>query len=1695
MASGTPGGNWKNAGGNRPTGGGGGGGSRRPWQPGGPSNKPTTGRKKSRFGRFLLAGIATGVLLGLVVLVIHWLKPAKYPSLVVVGPNPGGTSLAVPENAAGGNAAKGVADWARDGDNRPRLAAPPHETADKDAWKARLDPDAKSIVLYFAAHGGADQKGPFLWFVPEGATAPSDEHKLRVRDILDHLAGLRSDRPKLVIFDAARLPAAWAHGMTFNDFARALKELEPEIAKIPKLVVICSSDEDQRAWASEEWRSSVFGHFLLEGLKGAAGKNPGERITAAGLFDYVHGEVKKWAAVNRDERQTPILLPASDGHKRAEEIDLSVVPTSGYVAPPTLEAPGKMPDDLKAAWDTATRVLADRIPPPDTLEPGKWRRYLDLLGRWERLVRQGENPEAVRAEAVALGRDLEAVSGPADPPCLPVAIPAGRSLGVRPANRDEKAFDKLWSLPRAAQDEEWSKQLGPTRPNETLRRIGVAKLVIEKLVGPDPDEPAKTAVVVTGTSKESLQTADELLATVDAPPRVSTAEAHFVRTLNRHLAPNGPPVELLAEAIKLRREAEKVAWVGGAAPEQHPYSEQVFRWITPSVEAGDDARRPGEDLLFGVDPEKWKEAQTLYFKPAHERYAQAKADAAVVTAALNARDRVLARLPYYARWLAAYRNPGRLPPAEVEQLLSKAESAARGTHKLAKLIDDGPGSPPETAARETAARETAARIAEMKKLTVEVNADYGAVVKAFEAEVAALSNTVHPSNWHALDNALGVPFILANDRAKLLGYLREVSHQLLTVANPPAAAEPPPRPAQELAKREGRMALAVLGEQSPELRDLVLTPKPGLWPESYREVGDRIGKRFQGLPAESRQETARAATAPLFRDAGPRLDRAAYLARLTDPVAPLAGEDPATTAVKYWRHYFLLWQARRSVADGWANLNSTSDAPSWYCRDAAKLSLDTARPLARGADPNLAPQEIDRRLADLRTEEGRQPVVLALKSPDKPLAICDEPTWDFQFTLSRRNPDDRVGFPVYWIDEPPAAFGRIDSTRTGRKVQPALVKDASRDESFRFTLAARPTGDPGELVTNVLYRGQPYRKPTKLMPSGPATREVVYNPPKGPAAFSVVADPSSVAGAVTILIDLSGSMKWALNREDVPKPGEPSRLSAAFDAIERVLPEMPRGTTLTVAGFWGEGNQKFVKPMPGLTKVLLTGNAGQRAEIMTAVRNIRHVEKANTPLAWSITQILSKQEGPKYWPDNASGIRTLIVLTDGADNWDEDKAGGVVLGALRNVDDQGEVALHMLFFALGDERAAATRQFGFLRDRTQYRDGRTPAEVYLDLSDASGLAEKMRNALRPRVRYEGEVVAGERRRGRLMVTLNQETGYLASPELSEGTYELRGLRRPQTLRLDPADRVVLRTPKKVAPGAKFDLVVPPVAYEAAVDPNKGWPHSEDTKSVLMTVPELRVKESGNVVDLKMLVTLEKPEEAQVGEQLAISRPRLAWFDLRYADGKPAEPGVQTLLRVKNEPGLVAPAWDVQAAAWDKNRAGPMRPPVVTGYWIASYPGPAGTIKVDLKHPEEAAQQVRQVRVEGTDVGVVAITLEEVKAGDPDLPEGTYLTVRLDYPDRTRPVFVRPGELKGSDQPYALYERHQYYDGVGRYTARFGPLTKADKERRVDLEVHSVNALKAQADAGNYTVVTDCTINGKLENVNRSDRIRMVPGKE
>ena len=93
-------------------------------------------------------------------------------------------------------------------------------------------------------------------------------HKLPVKEILPapRRAALR-DKQKLVIFDATQISASWAHGYLHNDFARDLKRLDAKIAEIPKLVVICSSGDDQRSWVIEELQAHHFRLFPRSGTK------------------------------------------------------------------------------------------------------------------------------------------------------------------------------------------------------------------------------------------------------------------------------------------------------------------------------------------------------------------------------------------------------------------------------------------------------------------------------------------------------------------------------------------------------------------------------------------------------------------------------------------------------------------------------------------------------------------------------------------------------------------------------------------------------------------------------------------------------------------------------------------------------------------------------------------------------------------------------------------------------------------------------------------------------------------------------------------------------------------------------------------------------------------------------------------------------------------------------------------------------------------------------------------------------------------------------------------------------------------------------------------------------------------------------------------------------------------------------------
>jgi hypothetical protein len=1669
MANGSPG-DWRHGGGGQrrptsaPT-------SRRSWQPGAPAEPKKAGGKKSRVGRFLLAGVGVGVLVGLIVLVIGLIRPPRFPSLLVVAPS-APASLAVPDNTPGANAAATLAEFANAGKDRPHLAAPPADLTTGDAWAAKLNSSSSGgwawfsrpspVVLYFTAHGGADRDGPYLWMVQPGDPTPSDSHKLRVKTILDRLAGLPKEQPKLLVFDATRVPVSWPHGMIFNDFARALKELEPEIAKIEGLVVVCSSDEDQRSWVSEDWRESAFGYFFREGLKGG-GSKPGDRLNAAALFDYVADQTARWALANRDEKQTPILLPKDSGKDRAAKVELAAIPPGEYKPPAVADSPNAQ-TELEAAWKTAWE-LANRNPPPDTLDPLRWREYLALLARWVELARIGGDAHAVKGRVEVLAGQLREIVGKGEPVCAAVAAPAGRVFGLTPAELEPADFRLLWTPPTGSNhDEQWSRIRSRPGASEQSSLVAVARMVVERV----KDDP----------SPESLRTADAVLAAV-GNRRQLPAEAHFVRMLARYLDTRRD-ADLIRTAIDLRRYAEEVAWVGGAKPGDHPYSEQVFRWTRERVEAGDDARGRGQDLLFDSDPKakSWDDARS-FFAIARGHYDAARDDARTVAAALAVRDRVFARLPYYARWAAG--SHGKLTPADVEALLARVEVAAKEAHAIAGVTRDVP----------PAGDERAARLKTLAGHTRTATEAFDSLVKAFEAAAAGLTNEPHPSNWRALNNALSVPFLPANERVRLFRHARDVAHVLATTSEQRGGAAAPAVDARDRAKRQGRMALAVLGETSPELQQLVLQPEQGAWWRSYREAGHRIGRLYQQLPEKVREATAKAAAPTPIAEAGPPLTRSAELARLVDPAAPLrpTDEPPPAAEQRYWRHALLLWQAKRTVTEGWAGVGSRSSAPEWYCRKVADQLVATAEEEVIGPDPKdrMPPAELDRRLALCKAERARPVVELELKATAD-VDVADDPSWPFSFEIARRAPGP-VGFPVYWLKPPGEPYAKPDPDIPLRHAERGLAdggKPAVRSPVVKFKPAARPgeQAPPGELLTTVFYRGHLYEKPTRVLLAGTPTLDWNYNPPArdGRAAFMVLADKGAVAGAVTILIDLSGSMS-----ENLPGNG-PKKIEATFDALEAVLRELPRNSTLTVAFFWGDTARPHVEPLPEATKLLWRGEEQQVAEVMgNTVKGARSRKPfGNTPLARSVEAVLGTEKRT-YWPEAASGIRTLIVLTDGDDNWDKEKAGAVIRDRLLDPNADIDTEFHIIFFGLDAATKKVTeQQYAALADKAAFeRAGRTPPFLW-DANDLKSLTERMKAAVLPRVYYRREETAGVRQFGRLKVTLPTEQTYKATPPLAPGVYDLWGLRNLQRLQLDPGDRVLLEAR---AGGEKFDLAVPPTGFrvakalgrpaESAGDPKIGGTH--------LAVQEVRPTERTGSYDLRLTATMDPLADAPE-QLLKAPRPLFAWFDVEYADGKPAAAGLFPTLRVGNRPGLLAPAWDLRLLRWDRNLTrDENRLPKVTGYWVAELPSVAAKHVVDLKSLDASGD------------GPVRPTVERVEKGDASgLPPGDYLTVRMSYPSRAERVFVRPGKLKGTAQRLVLHERHLYFDGPergdrpGRYTARFGPLDPADLETRVELEVYPVSAFQEQAaKTGRRVRVTV----PRVEEVVLPGRLELDPARE
>lgn len=1641
--------------------------SRKQWQPGAPKAK-TTGKKTPRAVKFVAAGVGVGLLTTVVVIVILLLQPPNYTTVVVVAPDT--DTLALPENAAGVNSAKGIEEWAT-GKERAGLAAGRDATADRDAWKASLEKNSAGagVVLYFAAHAGADEKGPYLWLPPKSG-AVSEADKLRVETILQRLAELPKGKPKLLVFDVAQTPANWVFGGAYSDFVQALKVWDQKIKDVPELAVLCSADEGQVSWVAEERRKSAFGHYFLEGLKGDAG-TPGGKLTAAGLHVYLKKAVQNWAVGNRGVSQEPILLPDGGlGTERAEKIELATLPPTAYSAPPEPDKPPQTPTPLTDEWKEAEK-LAALSPPPDTTDPLRWRQYLEWLLRWERLVRLGAVPPDLPKTVQGLREELKRPAA-AGVPSRVVALPAGPALSgmlVSASDADAKRFISLWSpIKPSTHETEWAK-LG----DDPEVRTAAFRFVVDQ-------------VLTLGVSKETLAVAEAVLEAEGG--KVQPVEVHYLRMLHRHLPDDPkrwPPADLLATAIKLRRTAEQAAWAEG-----HVYPEQALRWTRKLVTDADDTRQLGEDQLFDTTPDSWTQARTR-FAESEKKYKEAQERVAVVTDALARRDKVFARLPYYARWVAAPRGG----PDSADALVALLEQAAKAAHEIDRLCGQLPFKPDEADLGE--------RLTELKKQAADAKR-LDEVADRYARLEANLGNQVQASNWHALEAARGVPFRSTEADRDLGKLARTVAAKLADEFQQRSGLPPQATDWWASASRNLRAAAAYMKE--PAVGRNTDGPKPGgAWWEVPRGQAEQLAAAFRGLPAKAGETIVKAdAEGTQLSEVSREYADAARFARLTDPAVPAGGTPtPPEADRRYWRHYLLLRQAERIIRDGWCGTSPAESNPvKWYSTTAA----DLVRAAADGELNALVPGRVALSIEDARrkrldrdwnTELQRQPTELTVTADPARVVVPDERRLQYAYRVGVKR-GDRVGFPVTEYRLPPALAKA--NPGTGERVLETRLPETPADKTLKtdktFALSKERAGDgkPEPLAAAVRYRGRVYNGTTAITFAGPPNRVVQTVPASGQAVMGLQADPEAISGAVTILIDITQSMVDRM-------VGDRTRLREAFDGVERLLEVVPPGTQVIIGTFVGDGGtgKSVLVVKTVVSEFQVDGSDDQRAGVMKQVKKVTAVDPSYTPVAGAIEFALNTKTGKGLWPKSFTGGRTLIILTDGEDTWDVGaggytrkgqavEPGEVVREAVAQAvaDDKApDVNVYVTLFGLGedkqskDAKATAKKQFGAVGavlDNDGQVQGRGRFELFPDAKDATKFADLLADAVMPRVRYR----ATQGKVSDVMVATNpKKRDYRPTVALDAkplgSTFDLRMFDQEgfetAVVQLTSGERMLIRA---VRENGQLKLTRPAFAFElaSAVSDKDGDPRPfAKPDRIALTLPRLEYVPRGENGTLSATLTLEEPISAKDRALSAASR-QYAWIDVAAADGKEYDSAMTVYVRNHLEPDgneLLAPAWDVTVTGEfkDQGNARKFRRPAVAAYWGKGWP------KDNLGRLERSADQVRRTqdgsgttrpfndfgggKAEVLDAAVVEA--DEVREGGRvTTAKGTYLRVWLATPDDKR-VFLRAG---GWERPVG--EKHSYYDPHRRYTAEFGPLTAEDLKAPLSFELYTVDALRANAAA-------------------------------
>jgi hypothetical protein len=1517
--------------------------------------------------------------------VVFWIRPPA-PARVVILHAGYDRTLAVPPNPYGKHDARELGTLARPGSwlgTRSRLVGGPTTTLTRNGLPDLSALREKCIVVFIAAHGGRDRDGPFLF--PEDSTGePAD--RVRFKTILDQLARLPANEQKLLIIDATREPAFTDLGLVHNDFAGGVEELDAEIAAVPNLAVFLSSGLDERSWSSPEWGTSAFLHFALMGLNGSADADGNRRVTAGELVAFVTPRVSDWVRDNRGARQVPLLLPKSDGMNRVSAMHLVSVdkPTTTGVPEPF-----EPPPELAAQWQEY-RELAQATPPPTAYTPHLWRQYEAWTLRHEQHILAGDTDGAkiARANAAEVRRKIEAAR---TLDISPQTLAIQSAIGGQPyklivPESFKLGIDSLAREPAASRAKLWAK-LRDANGTEADRLLWVRALI--EWVAVDP--------------VGRLQIARELIPLVGDGFAIRPAELNFLAMLAQHLPPPdkkdriGP---LLTHVLRNRLNAEQGAAlleqdnIARAAPPDpnapvpiasYPFAEFLYPWVETDLAQTDSRRREVEDLCFATDEASWNRALGM-LDSADAHHTLTFSQVWRLRDLHAAWHREAHQLPALGEWHV--RRPG-------ERGKWGARDGGFFLRQMAWYFAHDAGA---------VSQATPARGFDWLSQRFE-NRDNAALLSGidsdYEEDFAALlkSNPEHDATqtpradsvrwWNAADAVLTAPPPNASfdpaQRVALAREFRRVSRQLLITneTRPEALPEVTPAKAREVAfETASRRAVWLLGRLGgPNLIRVLTEVRPG---EDSHKLDERL--KWFAFQADGRQSLA-----AFGSRCGELFDAVTTLAKKPDgalaadrwvrisPAHASVSDEPIDRVRRDRIRDYLAHQARRTFADHWYG-----EGGSRYYHLAIQRLKDDAVNIGATGAPKDKPFE------SLLRESSPFPVVPKLPTR---ISITDEPKPEVRVGFAQNPTQNVEGFAVFWTDT---------KARTP-------VSTKSRSPDFARNLTRPPLPQPltpkaqtEQLPVSGFFRGRTYNASTPIDFYPAPDRAAVVAPLSPAVSLAVRADVRAMkrygfgTGAVAIVLDCSGSMG-----RDPKDPMSVGLYPAAVAALEKLLVELPPGTTVTV---WTFGQKTFgVRAAEETIRELLPPTAlPLTAEVYDDL-----LSRTRGQEPWHESPVIRAAVAAKNRIKNEKvPFKAVVLLSDAVDNrfavdseYGEKKR---TIGDVLRAEFPPEVAFGVVAFPVGKEEQAVQGEFRLVEKLM-------PAGKFVPPEKIQHLIDWLRTGLNPRVRFKLESLTSDSPPlGGLMAgTAEADNWYVG--KLAPGQYRLSVLGNTQfasDIALSPGDRLLLDlTENNGELSLKrhwFADSVPAVAK--AGDPEGAWRLALLQNWSQSGKLELFATIDGNPIIVNRLTP------TKIGE---------AWFEVTPQIPNP-DP---VAMRWRAESGFPATCWSFGSPGWPQfpGSAAPASPRLAA--WWSAEPFPTAPEQFKpLPNSNFLGLRSHSLIVAGSAIVVDSITLEEheVEVSPEERQKRLCLVVRIAHANAA-PVFARPLGVAPTGREMRVYK--------------------------------------------------------------------------